>query len=335
MRVALLLILAASTAIRAADTSLVPQTPNTAPDYYCTWNVQGFVSSYANPSLQADAMIEANLFGHGPLQNWTEFYAGIRGDLYFVLDDTWDIPLAGGRSHPMRGSMELDGERFPSFQHSPAERLAKLNRDIRARGWRGVGLWICSARAKARRDPAINDHDYWAERMRWSVAAGVDYWKVDWGAMSDINVWRLNQWSHELAPRLWIEHGGLDRAGARMWLPDKIDIFRTYDVNISVAIPETIRRIAQVLRFPREDQTSRGLINCEDEVYIGAGLGCVYGVMRHPFAGDMPNGSPDRVFPAGFRDLKRRLDEVTRAVRWHRIPSPSVSLTTRSSMPTR
>jgi len=311
-----------SSFLQGAEPSLVPTTPSTVPDYFCTWNIQGYVSSYTNPNLQADAMIEANLFGKGANQNWVELYPEIRSDLFLVLDDTWDIPPGGGHSHPMRGSMELDSERFPSYQGTPAERLARLNRDIRAHGWRGLGLWICSARAKARRDVRLNDSDYWAERMRWSQGAGVDYWKVDWGAMSDIDVWRLDQLAHRVFPGLWIEHGGLDRTGARIWLPDKIDIFRTYDVNISVAIPETIRRVAQVLRYPREDHTSRGLINCEDEVYIGAALGCAYGVMRHPLAGNLPSGVPDRVFPAGFRDMKHRGDEVRRAVRWHRIAHP-------------
>jgi len=38
-------------------------------------------------------------------------------------------------------------------------------------------------RARARRDRAVNDEAYWAERMRWSQDAGILYWKVDWGAM--------------------------------------------------------------------------------------------------------------------------------------------------------
>jgi hypothetical protein len=308
--------------LSAAQPSLVPDTPSTAPDYFCTWNLQGFVSSYSNPNDQADAMTEANLFGKGPNQNWVEMYPDARADLILVLDDTWDIPLGGGRGHPMRGSMELDSQRFPSYRGTPAERLARLNRDVRAHGWRSVGLWVCSARAKARRDPGVSDEAYWTERMRWSQDAGIDYWKVDWGAMGDRDVWRLNQLSHRVAPKLWIEHGGLDRSGARMWLPDKIDIFRTYDVSVSVSIPETIRRVAQVLRYPREDHTALGLINCEDEPYIGAGLGCVYGVMRHSLVGNMPNGRPDKWFSSEFRDLKHRLDEVTRAVRWHRIAHP-------------
>jgi hypothetical protein len=84
----------------------------------------------------------------------------------------------------------------------------------------------------------------------------------------------------------------------------------------------TINRIAGLLQHPREDWTSAGLINCEDEVYIGAGLGCAYGVMRHPLTGNMPDGRPDKFFMTEARNLKCRIDEVTRAVRWHRIAHP-------------
>jgi hypothetical protein len=313
--------------LSAAEPSLVPDTPNTAPDYFCTWTLQGFVCSYSGSNDTADAMTEANLFGKGPNRNWVEMYPDARADLILVLDDTWDIPLAprdgDGRGHSKRGSLELDNQRFPSYTGTPAERLAKLNRDVRARGWRSVGLWVYSGRPKKTADPLVNDEAYWAERMRWCKEAGIDYWKVDWGYMSEKDVWRLNQWAQRAYPGLWIEHGGGAKVtGERVWLADKIGVWRTYDVNPSAAIPETIRRVAVALRHPRQDKSAAGLINCEDEPYIGAGLGCVYGVMRHPLLGNMPSGQPDKWFKPEFRDLKRRLDEVTRAVRWHRIAHP-------------
>ena len=100
-------------------------------------------------------------------------------------------------------------------------------------------------------------------------------------------------------------------------------------MGITVSIPETIRRIAAFLN--KEDPNDRRLINCEDEVYIGAGIGCSYGVMRHPLVGNMPNGKPDDFFMPHFRDVKRRIDEVTRAVRWHRIAQPFPEVTPRLS----
>ena len=128
---------------------LVPDTPSTVPNYFCTWNLQGLVASYAPGNAQADAMTEANLFGEGPRRNWVGMYPAARRGLILVLDDTWDIPLTRGpdRGHPLRGSLELDTERFPSYQGTPAQRLARLNRDVQARGWRSVGLWGHAGRA--------------------------------------------------------------------------------------------------------------------------------------------------------------------------------------------
>ena len=46
--------------------SLVPATPSTAPDYYCTWNLQGYVCSYGAGAGSNDLRLEINednLFG--------------------------------------------------------------------------------------------------------------------------------------------------------------------------------------------------------------------------------------------------------------------------------
>ena len=37
-------------------------------------------------------MTERYLFGNGPFEGWTSLYPQIRQDLYFVMDDSWDIP---------------------------------------------------------------------------------------------------------------------------------------------------------------------------------------------------------------------------------------------------
>ncbi|MBQ7039151.1 MAG: hypothetical protein IJN39_01130, partial [Clostridia bacterium] len=62
-----------------------------------------------------------------------------------------------------------------------------------------------------------------------------------------------------------------------------------------------------------------GLINCEDEAYIAAAAGYAMGIMRHPYLGDFINGKPDMSFPSVHRNLKTKITEITRAVRWHRI----------------
>lgn len=295
----------------AADPSLVPAAPSTAPDYFCTWNAQGYACSYAGADAQADALTEANLFGKGPHQNWAEFFPDCRRDLIFLLDDACDLPVGGGHHHPARGSLELDPGRFPSYQGAPADRLAALNRDVRAKGWRGLGLWVCKSRNRAAGQEQVDSDAYWAERLAWSQKAGVLYWKVDWGVGDrDRPLWNFSVTprGRKAAPDVWVEFG------------TQGDVYRTYDVALAVSLPETLRRIGVFLT--RDAAGDRRIINCEDEVYIGAGLGCHYGVMRHPLAGPLPTGKPDGWFPDTFRDVKRRMDEVTRAVRWHRIAPP-------------
>lgn len=299
--------------IFAADKSLVPDTPSSAPDYFCTWNTQGFACSYGGASPQADMMVETNLFGIGPNQNWLGFYPEVRGDLTFLLDDAFDFPIGGGHSDTHRGSIELDTGRFPSYAGPPAERLAKLSKDVKARGWRDLGLWICNSRPNVDLLP-IDSDTYWTERLKWSQDAGVGSWKVDWGiGLPGKPLWKfqLTPKARAVAPNIWIEVGGGGPVG---------DLYRTYDVNISVSIPETIRRIGAFLA--KDDPKDQRIINCEDEVYIGVGTGCSYGIMRHPLAGNLPNGKTDGSFPAHFRDVKHRMDEVVRAVRWHRIAQP-------------
>jgi len=61
------------------------------------------------------------------------------------------------------------------------------------------------------------------------------------------------------------------------------------------------------------------LINCEDEAYMAAAGGFTMGIMRHPYRGAFGDGRADMSFPSVHRDLKSKMHEVIRAVRWHRI----------------
>ncbi len=303
--------LAAAQPLRAAS-GLVPAGPNRSPDYFCTWNVQGYVCSYSGSAAMRRQVVEQNLFGHGKDQDWTGFYPSIRGDLFFVLDDSWDTPLSGDkRSY---GSLSLDRGRFPSYDGDPAERLRKLSEAVQAKGWRGLGLWICAQQAPALAQP--DDTAYWTERLRWMRAAGVGYWKIDWGKRSRDAGWRqsITALGAREAPDLVVEQAMVEGALG------SAAVYRTYDVENIIAAPVTVGRIAHLLQVaPKGSPT---VINCEDEPYIAAGTGSAIGVMRHPFAGPLPDGRQDHAFPPVGRDLKRRLDEVVRGVTWHRIAAP-------------
>jgi len=123
----------------------------------------------------------------------------------------------------------------------------------------------------------------------------------------------LTDIAHEYAPNLVVEHAQNDSVIAVS------DVFRTYDVPAILSIPMTMKKLKKTLAPYTSETNYKGLICAEDEVYIAAGLGCTMGIMRHPMAGNLPNGKPDPSFPAIHRNLKTKMDEVTRAVRWHKI----------------
>ena len=56
-------------------------------------------------------MTESNMFGSGKYQNWVGFYPRIHGDLYFVMDDSWDV----GFTNYDYGADILNPQRFPPF----------------------------------------------------------------------------------------------------------------------------------------------------------------------------------------------------------------------------
>lgn len=317
----LILLLCCSTLFAIAQKqpikSLVPDKPSKAPDYLCTWNLQGYVVNYESSDMMRKAMNEENIFGKGKYQNWIGLYPSIRQDLYFVMDDSWDIPQDRNTTsdNPYLGTTELNSERFPSFTGTPTERLKKLSDRMKREGWKGAGGWICAQKAGNYAD--VSEEAYWMKRIKAADEAGWSYWKVDWGTKSRDDGWRqmLTTLGKQYAPHLFIEHAMKNE------YIEFSDVFRTYDVENIIAQPVTIQRICDLLPYKAQNG-AKGLINCEDEPYIAAGLGCVIGVMRHPFVGNLPNGKQDHAFPPVGRDLKKRLDEVVRGVRWHRIAEP-------------
>ena len=297
--------------------NLVPETPSTAPDYLCTWNLQCYRSNQDGPVKNRAEMVEENFFGDGPYQGWASMYPAIREDLFLVLDDSWDLPRDWNEreGNPYYGTVRLDTTRFPSFKGEPAQRLKALSDRLVGMGWKGLGGWICAE--KARTDLDIPDEVYWPERLQEAQAGGVRYWKVDWGEMQGSGAWRkqLTEWGRQYAPDLTIEHA-MNPAFIAF-----SDTYRTYDVENITAQTVTIDRVAKYLKYAPE-APAKGIINCEDEPYIAAALGCAIGIMRHPFTGALPSGRADIGFPETGRNLKCRLDEVTRGVRWHRIALP-------------
>lgn len=319
---------AAGSAASGANVNLVPDTPATAPNYFCTWETQNYVygqgasnldiavlEGASGAELAKAAFTENQVFGP---KGWAKtFYPKVREDLYFLMDDGY---YAGGSS-----SLELDTNKFPSFNGSPPERLKLLDQAIKKEGWRGVALWT-------RGTP--NTVEKIEPLLQWSKAAGVRYWKID-GGDGDFSVQHLKQIEY---PSLILEHvngegpfngdwqkdgrfPSLDWDSKRIRVVRISDVYRTYDVSPLLSAPTTLDRVAQILNGAQGHPEATALINCEDEVYIAATLGCTMGVMRFPLMGLRPNGDPDLFF-AGPRQCKRRMDEVVRALHWQRIAEP-------------
>ena len=311
--------------------NLVPDTVNTSPDYFCTWQVQLYRCNNAGPQGQRDCMTEADIFGSGDEaadrrlgRGWaSHLYKDARRDLIFLMDDCWDVPLGERISHEGHyGSQLLAPDKFPSFAGEGVENrdaMKKLSDKIKSLGWRGLGGWICIERSPLA--PAESADAYWAERLKWADYAGWLYWKIDWGA--DCRVLeerqRIIELRRKLAPNLIAEQA---------MLPELIpyaDSFRTYDVFTLLAIPITLEKLAVDLAYDAAPGYL-GYVNCMDEVYTAAALGCAIDVTRHDMRGPLPNGQPDPSFPADIhRNLKTKTDEVTRTVRWHRI-APAFSV---------
>jgi hypothetical protein len=279
------------------------------------------------------------------------YFEPIQKDLYIMFDVGWDLP--GGVNIDQErwrlGTMELAEERFPSCAGTPAERQAKLNRLVQTAGWRGAALWVGAQMAGEGKDgqrlPEERLEPYYRERARWSAEAGIPYWKVDVGVHAESVAFRrrLTEIVRAAAPGLLLEHGaccGPLNAVSVPWeqtsedaegrftrwqsvyrrsleqLPFS-DVFRAYDVTAHLSVATTLDRVAQLLSNgysgPALELDADGLLNCEDEPYLAAALGCAIGVMRHPLWLERPGEDYDP-----YR-VARKIDAVIRAVRWQRI----------------
>jgi hypothetical protein len=332
--------------------NLVPSKPADTFNYWCTWSIQYYQGGNINEVKARQKLTEGTVFGP---QGWANvIHPRVKSDLYLVLDDGWDLPLDQNQFEAYYGSMLVDNQRWPSCTGSPDERLRKLNQMAQACGWKGVGLWICAQESKAcvarEKEDFLKNHPdaapsgeldayavhYWTERLQWTRSAGVRYWKVDWGereASHEFRQW-LTQTARRIAPDLIVEHAwprrpfneNFDANGVGQldndWVANAAkciqyaDVFRLYDQSDHLGVPIMLERISRVLDAVKAKPQSRALLQCEHEVYMAGVLGLNIGEMRHQFI-----AGPD-VFFSNPRQVKKRLDEVARALRWQRLAPP-------------
>ena len=294
--------------------------------YFCTWNVQG-AAAYKNKQKQEnnelafegdqggftsrDAINEENIFGK---DGWINYYPEIRRDIYFLIDDGWDVDYNTKTPQDFSkfGSMVVNEQRFPSFKGTPDDKLKEFVERVKAAGWKGLGIWIpAQAYGDDWEKPVKDCEPYWRAMLERSKYAGVDYWKVDWGkcAYTTENRKAISDLAREVYPELVVEHGICmwlvndrnsdygrfenDEAYKRgVEMAEYSDVLRTYD-HSQLGISSTLDRVASVL------PNSKALINCESLAYMAAGLGFSLGIMASP---ESENGR-----------------EVLATIRWHRI----------------
>ena len=335
--------------------NLIPATVNPSPDYWCTWGAQNFAAdtlsllnslSLGGHSITARYVNEERIFGEG---GWSDaFPEGLRNDLLMVFDVGWDVPDGSSfdDSRWKLGSMEVAVDKFPSVSGSGQEKLVQLDQLVRTHGWKGTGLWLPSqpytGEATAGELPENETRAFYRRAATMSKEAGIRYWKIDYGSRGGDIDFRamITSEAEASAPGLLVEHGrgsgplndeacpwdteNYHGTGSyRAWDDGNVlqtavriagvsHVLRTYDITQQLSIPTTLDRVAEVLNALGKTGDSV-IINCEDEPYLGAVLGCALGIMRHP----------DMIYMDGkdydpFR-FKYRIDEVLRAVRWHRI----------------
>ncbi|MBQ8207167.1 MAG: hypothetical protein IJZ89_00330 [Clostridia bacterium] len=298
--------------MKKTNLNLIPDTINLSPDYYCTWQTQLYATSNGRPPKQRWIIGEKAMFSEEKPFGWAYFHEKARGDLLFIMDDSWDVPLDGNTDY--YGSLILNEEKYPTYTEGKtnAEALKMLTEKMKSLGWKGLGGWVCAQESEFCK---VSPEEYWKERMREADESGFAYWKVDWGKKDGDAEFRkmLTDLAREYAPDLIIEQS---------FTKDVIpyaDVFRTYDVPAIMSIPMTMEKLANYTDVPAPVGKNKGLIDCEDEAYIAAAGGFAMGIMRHPYVGDLPNGSADPSFPAIHRNLKTKMYEVIRAARFHRI----------------
>ena len=307
--------------------NFIPDKPGTTPGYFCTWGPQCQLrKNYDRKVVTPRCMINEDLLfgGNGMVLE----HERIRGDLFFVLDDGWDVPYKIDPNTEMHefGSLILNEERFPSFTGTPAERLKKINDTVKSFGWKGAGLWIAAqsqGETIKNRFDAEKSEAYWRARLEWTKFAQIPYWKVDWGFNCGCPVFRerLTRLGKEIYPELLIEHclcipplnqneGRFPGFGETDYnrYEDLVnifvnsDIFRSYDITDPLSAATTFDRVAGLMKI-KMNPDAAGIINCENEVYLAAAMGFAVGIMRSGFDKDRPE----------------KLDEDVRAVNWQRI----------------
>ncbi len=324
--------------------NLVPEKPGTAPNYWCTWYWQNYLILKGQPVINPDPrtvytnqaareeMNEETIFGeHGMARI---MLPETRSDYYFLIDHGWQNKRIKKETF---FTMILDTLDFPGYAHlEPKDRIRQMNQDIKALGWKGLGLWF-------RGNPGEeNMHKF----VNWSKYAGIEYWKIDGGDTKHYYAAKIKK---KIYPRLTLEYvtgagpltpmwkkAGLnfypsgynpelnpEKAAKMLKILKHADVFRTYDAAPLLVSTTTMQRIHDILSQSAGHDEYKAILNIQDDCNVAAALGLLVAVKRHPMnTPRMYKGKDFHLQIAGDRHVDKRLNEMDRLALWQRIAPP-------------
>ncbi len=322
--------------------NLVPSTPASAPNYWCTWYAQNYwqqrggeitnFKALNNPNAREELTYD-HLFNKK--DGWvTNYLPRGRSDYYFLIDHGWQTKEKSERLEGAEPffSLQLDSRDFPEYSNAKTEEQLRLfNEEVQSYGWRGLGIWV-----RGELTPEL------AEKfVTWSKYAGIEYWKIDGGDIQDFDAYHAKM---RLFPELQLEYvtpaGNMNPDWDKPGLPaypslyevDSIhkvntlrvlknsDVFRTYDASPQLMSATTLRRTHDILKMTAGHPEYISVLNLQDDCNAAAGLGCLVASKRHPnFNERLMNGKDLHHQLNGKRHMQGRINEVERFGRWARI----------------
>ena len=338
------------------DMGEVAATQTAPPNYWCTWYWQNYLirkgEEVTDPDATAifsneaarESMNEANIFGAEGMA--VVMLPRTRKDFYFVIDHGWQDKSI---DHNTFFTLIMDTLDFPRYAHlPPRDRLKQMNEDIKALGWRGLGLWV-------RGNPTESEMKTCVE---WSRYAGIEYWKIDGG---DTDHFYATKWKKSIYPDLTLEHitgaGPInpkwDIPGLTLYpsvyngevlvsqeldaslekLTKKVeesletikntDVFRTYDAAPLLVTTTTLQRVHDILVQTAGKPEYRAYLNVQDDSNVAAALGLLIAAKRHPMhTPRLYKGKDFHLQIAGDRQVDKRLNELDRFAMWQRLAPP-------------
>ena len=335
----------AGAAFAADSPNLVPDKPaEYSPHYWCTWYVQNYwqqrggeitdFGKLTNLGAQQE-MSHHNIFNEK--DGWAHYMKRGREDLTFLIDHGWQPVEGDWDKLPGRPyfNFRADAKDFPSYAGmEPQEQMKTFNEELKALGWRGLGIWVRGQVSLAEMETFT----------KWSKHAGVTYWKIDGG---DTGQYLAMQAKRKHYPELFMEHAhapghfnantdvpnaqeypstfaaGESNAERTLRNLKNTDVIRVYDVAPHLITPTTIQRINDILLQTNGDSSYTAIINTQDLPYASMALGTSIASKRHPnYMERTLNGRDLHHQLEDDRMMQFCMNEVERLGRWSRIAMP-------------